>query len=349
MDAVKETLSIPLNKSWTNSTVTINRIDKKEPLPGNNLGLCIDSKNTTMFRWGGFGPYATTDLAEDVHIWAFEADGEGGGLWSTRKDTFENIKIASSGATTSAATEKWYWQKASGDIPKAREEFSAIGAKGNNTYDIYVYGGLDRTTATRSDIAVLSLPGFQWFSLNVTSPERMRHACALVDQSQMLVFGGLSLEWDWEDPDPWAQALSIFNLKTWGWRSDKYDADASAYDSLDTIIDWYQTGVAAEWTSYTPSGSDSDSSSSKTLAGAIAGGTIGFIVVLALLGGGYYLWRGKRKTPEGSKAVPTEELDSRVLELAHELSNDLSQVPVELPASSEKRPPMPAELVEPSR
>ncbi|KAJ3467995.1 hypothetical protein MRS44_005559 [Fusarium solani] len=244
---------------------------------------------------------------------------------------------------------KWYWQEASGDIPKAREEFCAVGAKGNKTYDIYVYGGLNRATGTGSDIAVLSLPGFHWFSLNVTSPNRMLHACALVGQSQMIVLGGLTSEWKWEEPDPWAQALGIFDLKAWRW-SDKYDPDASAYDSPYTIIDWYQAGGldnvnwsddyirmvfdnSAEWTSHTPSGSDSDSSSSKTRAGAIAGGTIGCVVAIALLGGGYFLWRRKRKAPESSKAVPTEELDSRALELAHELSHDLSRVAIELPAS----------------
>lgn len=57
----------------------------------------------------------------------------------------------------------------------------------------------------------------------------------------MLVSGGLTGEWDWSEPDPWAQALGIFDLNTWGW-SDKYDADADAYDSPDTIMDWYSGG-----------------------------------------------------------------------------------------------------------
>ncbi len=71
------TLSIPLNKSWTNSTATISEIEKEEPLPGNNLGLWTDTTNTTMYRWGGDGFMGTADLADDVHIWVFEADGEG--------------------------------------------------------------------------------------------------------------------------------------------------------------------------------------------------------------------------------------------------------------------------------
>jgi hypothetical protein len=87
----------------------------------------------------------------------------------------------------------------------------------------------------------LSLPGFQWFSLNVTSPERMRHACALVGKSQMLSLGGLTAEWDWADSDTWAQALGIFDLNTWEW-SDKYDADADAYETPDTIVEWYESG-----------------------------------------------------------------------------------------------------------
>lgn len=57
----------------------------------------------------------------------------------------------------------------------------------------------------------------------------------------MLVSGGLTGEWDWTVPDPWAQALGIFDLNTWGW-SDKYDADADVYDSPDTIMNWYSGG-----------------------------------------------------------------------------------------------------------
>lgn len=69
----------------------------------------------------------------------------------------------------------------------------------------------------------------------------MRHTCALVGQSQMLVLGGIETEWVWDNPDPWTQALGVFDLKKWQW-SDKYDAEADEYDSPDTVLDWYKEG-----------------------------------------------------------------------------------------------------------
>lgn len=239
---VNTTLSIPLHKSWTNTTVTFSETEKEEPLPGNNLGLWIDDTNKTMYRWGGDGWSGSTDLAADVHIWAFEADGSGSGSWSMIKDTFDSIKSGASAAVAScgntgfyvggygsnsaderlsdtifpervplpglvtynmtdntwanqstvamsppygtynsgeavcvagfgsdnviftlsgdtstrasakrvdstligfdnitfydAGKQQWYWQEATGDVPKAREEFCAVGVAGNGTYDM---------------------------------------------------------------------------------------------------------------------------------------------------------------------------------------------------------------------
>ncbi|KAH8663296.1 hypothetical protein BGZ61DRAFT_321567, partial [Ilyonectria robusta] len=348
---VNNTLSIPLNTSWTNATVTFTEIEKDEPLPANNLRLWAGAESDTLYRWGGDGPYGNTDLGDDIALWAIQLDDDGQGSWAKKSaandDFFSDIYSGASGAGTvcddmgvyvggygSGASDarfsetvfpdrmplpgvltynmtdrtwanestvplnppygtwisgealcvpgfttnslvfviggqttprasaarvdadftdfanitfydpvqnQWYWQEASGDVPRGRELFCAVGVEGNGTYDIYVYGGLDRATGTLSDVSVLSIPGFQWFSLDVTSPSRLRHACALVGKSQMLVSGGLTGEWDWTVPDPWAQALGIFDLNTWEW-SDKYDADADAYGSPDTITNWYSGG-----------------------------------------------------------------------------------------------------------
>ncbi|KAF7556327.1 hypothetical protein G7Z17_g1544 [Cylindrodendrum hubeiense] len=266
---------------------------------------------------------------------------------------------------------EWYWQEASGDVPRGRELFCAVGVQGKDTYDIYVYGGLDRATGTLSDVSVLSIPSFQWFSIDVSSPPRMHHACALVGKSQMLVSGGITGEWVWDQPDPWAQALGVFDLKTWEW-SDKYDADAAAYDSPDTILDWYNKGnyYSVDWSSDavkemfgtatvfsnsssssdsdSDSGSDSDSSSSSssssTPVGAIAGGTIGGVAVLALAGVAFFLWRRKQRKNAATQpqelppGTPKQELSSETQSPTPKVEEVIPANPIELPGDREHKP-----------
>ncbi|KAF7557569.1 hypothetical protein G7Z17_g591 [Cylindrodendrum hubeiense] len=470
------TLWIPLDSSWTNTTVTFTEIEQDEPLPINNLRLWADTGSSTLYRWGGDGPSGDTAVADDIDLWTIKVDDDGTGTWAIKTasndDFFSDIYSGASGAgtvceglglylggygssasdsrlsdtefparmplpglltynmtdrtwanqstlplnpldggtwtsgealcipgygdnslvftlggqttpATSAAradseftdfsnitiynpiSNEWYWQAAGGDVPRGRTQLCAVGVKGNNTYDIYVYGGVDRSNDALSDISVLSIPGFQWFSLDVTSSARMRQTCAVVGQSQMLVLGGILSEWDWASADPWAQALGIFDLNTWEW-SDKYDVDADEYTTPDTILDWYNDGgystvdwsgdevkalfgTATAWpdtvstSSASASASASSSSSSSTPVGPIVGGVVGGVAALALVGATYFFWRRKHSKKitdpyELATSSPKTELHSESTSPAVGVEEPVTLNPVELPGNGNHKP-----------
>jgi hypothetical protein len=74
----------------------------------------------------------------------------------------------------------------------------------------------------------------------------MTHACAGIGKRQMIVVGGVHTytgEWTGEDPpaDPWAQGLGILDLPSLSW-SDQYGSEASPYNSLEVVMNWYSNG-----------------------------------------------------------------------------------------------------------
>ncbi|KAI0131899.1 hypothetical protein BJ170DRAFT_691121 [Xylariales sp. AK1849] len=72
---VNDTLSIPLDVSWTNATVSITSISKSAP-PFDSEALWTDNTEHSMYSWGGQGPYGNLSKTRD--LWKFEADGSGG-------------------------------------------------------------------------------------------------------------------------------------------------------------------------------------------------------------------------------------------------------------------------------
>jgi hypothetical protein len=91
---VNETLSIPLNISWTNSSVQLRSIRKSAP------ALTMESFLSTgdqLYQWGGQGPYAV--LPNSLDLWRLNPDGRGGGSWvieePSNKDTFLQLKRTS--------------------------------------------------------------------------------------------------------------------------------------------------------------------------------------------------------------------------------------------------------------
>ncbi|KAF7556290.1 hypothetical protein G7Z17_g1488 [Cylindrodendrum hubeiense] len=241
-------------------------------------------------------------------------------------------------------SKQWHWQSTRGEMPDEREYFCAVGAHGlNGTYEIFVYGGRGESADAIGDIHILSLPGFQWFKTNITAPARVFHDCALVGRSQMVVVGGLTMQFEWQEPDPWKQGLGILDLNALEW-SDRYNVDSSDYTSPVIVLDWYENGGldTVDWSTndvrelfssaYVGSTSSSSSAtasstserSKSTPTGAIAGGVVGGVVFLCLVGIGAWVFRRKRKTVNNVKLqVSTDNKKEGVVggQPAHELNN----------------------------
>lgn len=111
--------------------------------------------------------------------------------------------------------------------------------------DSFVFGGYDPTNSkTFKDVHVLSLPGFVWTRIDATSGGgRSGHACVATGNRQMITIGGIDYyhETPWEDVDPFAQGLAIFDMTELKWKN-HYDHKAAAYDSPKPVQDWYADG-----------------------------------------------------------------------------------------------------------
>ncbi|KAK1579494.1 kelch repeat protein [Colletotrichum navitas] len=227
-------------------------------------------------------------------------------------------------------TKVWYSQKTSGNAPGARMWHCTVGAVSqNNTYEIFVFGGSNLANSqTYDEVYVLSLPGFVWMKADYTpSSPRDCMSCVVAGQRQMVTFGGIDrMRWNdnstnfFRDPDPFPQGVGIFDLTDLKWK-DEYNADASSYDSPGAIKAWYNEGNLAS-VQYSEgveglmksgtsgsrffSGADpapDDSGSGSVNTGAIAGGVVGGVAGIALIGlAAFYLMRRrKHKRAPGQK------------------------------------------------
>ncbi|KAK1655596.1 hypothetical protein BDP81DRAFT_388510 [Colletotrichum phormii] len=229
------------------------------------------------------------------------------------------------------STDKWYTQQTTGSRPTGRGKFCVVGASStNNTYEIFLYGGLSSVTdfnkvdSVSGDVYVLSLPGFVFFKAAGSSIPRADHACVSVADGgrQMLSIGGV----DWSvgfpkyltDPDPWEFGLGIFDMTEMRW-SDRYDSQALPCGSPVVVKQWYVQGGLDSiiWASEevkalflrreAPDNSTSDpsttgqpnttSQSSKPPIGAIVGASIGGVagLVLVICPAVFFLKRKKRR------------------------------------------------------
>ncbi|KAI9150854.1 Kelch repeat-containing protein [Paramyrothecium foliicola] len=246
-----------------------------------------------------------------------------GGWSSSRVDAFKDLDRLSFSNITfyDQDSQTWHWQQTSSSSPPNRAEHCAVGVQSSyGTYEIYVYGGNSDATGQFDDFWVLSLPGFRWFQINVRSPFRHGHSCALVGNSQIISVGGHG-----DDVDPWKQSLGVFDLSTLTW-SDRFDPDAAAYKPPKVIEDWYKEGgfdkvnwssdkVKGMFSSASPpfEGSPSndgekkpspsndpnddggeDIQNSSTNVGAIAGGVVAGVAAIAIIVGGLFFWRRRR-------------------------------------------------------
>lgn len=90
---------------------------------------------------------------------------------------------------------------------------------------------------------MLSLPGFRWFKVDGTFPERHNHACTVVGKGkrQMLSTGGNVNGEVFDDMDPWPHSIGIFDLTDLEWKSE-YDVNAADYETPEIIKKWYDDG-----------------------------------------------------------------------------------------------------------
>jgi hypothetical protein len=211
----------------------------------------------------------------------------------------------------------------------------AASAPDNSSHNIYVYGGRehDSTDEGLDDFWVLSVPAFHWTQLDVqSSVPRAAAACAKVADKYMLVYGGSPVGGCEEEN----YGLNLFDLNTLEWTTNYEGPPRNGYaytvpSAVYEIIGGNGTGGA---TKSSPSagfstpelgllfnGQVSTNStdvpakpstspapaSSKTNVGAIAGGVVGGILALAILG--FFIWFVRRRK-SGPRHVPLENLPS---------------------------------------
>lgn len=160
------------------------------------------------------------------------------------------------------ASNTWYQQPATGDIPRWRYVGCSVlvAAQDKSSYSIYVYAGWGSTFGdSDGDVYVLSLPSFRWIRVNADSGERSRHQCVLAGRNTMMVVGGIVPLGDFPIPT-WTsqgcdtnstifqQGLGLFNLNNHSW-SGTWDPDAGAspyqvHSSISKVIGGGSQGEA---------------------------------------------------------------------------------------------------------
>ncbi|KAH6691469.1 hypothetical protein F5X68DRAFT_229322 [Plectosphaerella plurivora] len=245
-------------------------------------------------------------------------------------------------------TGDWHFQETeTGEtVPHSRVHHCVVGVESpNKTFEIFVYGGhLGGNDIVYDDVHVLSLPGFFWRKADYESKSpRDSHACVVAGDGkrQMISYGGVndksSSSGFWREKDPFPQGLGVFDMTEMAWKT-RYEADAAAYESPEAVKSWYaeggmknrewssdavkqlfaqdesSTGGSTEGEGGDGGGSEAESSSGGTSTAVIAGGVVGGVLGVALIGGLiWFLLRRRRKATdhgmdetEAFKMQPTE-------------------------------------------
>ncbi|KAI4214598.1 MAG: hypothetical protein LQ351_003015 [Letrouitia transgressa] len=163
------------------------------------------------------------------------------------------------------ASQKWYQQQATGDIPSWRYLGCsvAISAPDNSSHSIYVYGGWGATNTQKNDgnVYVLSIPSFKWIRVTRDTDQRSRHQCHLMGNNHMVVVGGIQPNNDNIQPggpigcdieSKFAQGLGIFFLNDHSWRTEYDPAEGSGsyrvHSSIYKVIGGNETGGSTKQT-----------------------------------------------------------------------------------------------------
>ena len=157
------------------------------------------------------------------------------------------------------AAQTWYNQTTSGNTPKGRRDFCVAGiASNNDTYEIFLYGGLGGTfdnddgkkwyDTPYDTISILTLPAFHWVDVTYDRPlPRNLHTCDSVGGSQILIFGGTDyapskfsdfIQKSMSSEDPFSQGIGIFDLSNLAW-ADHYAAHPAPYEQSDPVKQYY--------------------------------------------------------------------------------------------------------------
>lgn len=153
------------------------------------------------------------------------------------------------------ATQKWYEQQTTGDVPSPRKEFCMAGTPSSGkTYEILVYAGwrgeLGSNAISLDEAFVLTLPGFRWIQASYPALHP-RHGltCNAVGGGQILTIGGVDTSQGYSSdpykatfstPDPFIQGLAVFSLNTLGWK-DSYRSRPGPYTAAPTVQAYYRS------------------------------------------------------------------------------------------------------------
>ena len=171
------------------------------------------------------------------------------GGWGNGMSSLDSLPILD------PATQKWYQQNATGDLPAGRRDYCVAGAESTNgTFEIFFYGGNligGVSSTSRDTIHILTLPAFHWIQVQYTPDEsRAGHTCNYVNNTnQIIVIGGVRMDSEdigsneasraiWSRPDSRKQGTAVFNLNTLKWE-DGYSASAPAYEQSDPVKSFY--------------------------------------------------------------------------------------------------------------
>ena len=225
------------------------------------------------------------------------------------------------------ASGAWYRQTTTGSVPSTRWSFCTAGAAStNDTYEIFVYAGVLRGLPPDT-IHILSLPAFNWFSGANTTQYRAGHTCEAVGGSQIVIVGGYEASVnrgpgeEFGTPDPFAQGLAIFDLRTLDFAAEYKAGGGAVYEPNEIITQFYAQGSYSEnllegvtqlmkETHFPPSTSSNSTASNSSLtspssssppnsphtnhagamAGGVIGGSLGIALIIALM-----LWLSRRR------------------------------------------------------
>ncbi|ERF73543.1 hypothetical protein EPUS_07748 [Endocarpon pusillum Z07020] len=280
---------------------------------GSSVGLNVIFGGGTTFSGRTSDTYYPTNLLDFQHIYIYDP-----------------------------ITKTFHSQTATGPRPSPRIQFCSVGTPGDNgSYEIFVFGGYEQLNITSNEVYVLSLPAFVWFKADhtATSPRRA-HECNIVGQggSQMAVIGGIDISFPTgttrNSPDPWTNGINVFDLSAMRWK-DTYDPNNPPYQSPSVVRDWYtKNGSSPLWdspaverlfleavtpttTPVPPSGLNQSEigtppSDGKPNVGAIAGGVVGGVTVLAVIAFVMHYIFKKQRTDSESNDYRKPELEASV-------------------------------------